>query len=115
MNALDAALQSRWAHEQGPNGLVQLVTDAINAMKEVRVWLEYGDYLAIHCEALNQGGMRDLLWKTTEGWNWQEVARRLEIEENAIHHHSCNAESPMPSTRWMIDTREYIALITGDA
>ena len=47
--ALDAALESRWAHEQGPDGLVQLVMDAINAMIEVRMWLEYGDHLAIHC------------------------------------------------------------------
>lgn len=41
--------------------------NAINAMKEVRMWLKYGDYVAIHCEVLSQGEMRDLLWKTPEG------------------------------------------------
>lgn len=51
------------------------------AMVEVRMWLEYGDYLAIYCKALSHGGMKDLLWKRTEKCDWQEVSRRLKIEE----------------------------------
>lgn len=51
--ALDATLQARWAHEQGPDGLVQLVIDAIISMKEVKMWLEYGDYISIRCDVLS--------------------------------------------------------------
>lgn len=37
---------------------------------EVIMWVEYGDYLAIRCEQLNQGDMRDLLWETTAKIDW---------------------------------------------
>ena len=49
-------------------------------MIEVRMWMEYGDYLAIHCVQLYQGEMRDLRWKTHENCDWLEVSRRLEAE-----------------------------------
>ena len=45
--ALDAALESRWRHEQGAEGFIQLVTDAINSMIEMRLCMEYGDYLSL--------------------------------------------------------------------
>lgn len=103
--ALDAELASRWQHEQGPDGLTQLVTDSINAMIEVRMWLEYGDYLAIHCEQINQRDMRDLLWKTTERCDWQEVARRIKIGEDCLQYHSEHPESPVPDTPWINDVK----------
>lgn len=62
--------------------------------------------MAIHCEVLSQGDMRDLLWKKTEGCDWQEVSRRLEIEEDAIDYHNRNSGSPIPSTPWINYVRE---------
>ncbi len=41
---MDSKTQGRSirTEKQGPNGLVQVVTDSINAMMELRMWLEYG-------------------------------------------------------------------------
>ncbi len=105
IEALDAALESRWTNEQGPNGLVQVVIDSINAMMELRMWLEYGDYLALHCEQINQGDMRDLLWKTTEKCDWQEVARRITSEEKTLDDHYQNPDSVRPETPWLDDVK----------
>ena len=103
--ALDAALESRWRHEQGPEGLIQLVTDAIDSMIEIRMVMEYGDYLALQCEALNQGDMRRLLWKTTTGCDWKIVANKLREEEKALDIHQENPNSPVPETPWLNDIK----------
>ena len=50
--------------------------------------------------------MKDLLWKKTERCDWQEVARRLKIEEDAIDYHNRNPGSPMPNTPWIDDVRK---------
>lgn len=62
----------------------------------------YGDYLALHCEILNQGDMNDMLWKRTEGCDWQVVAEKLADEERILAL-ARSSQSAIPATPWLDD------------
>ena len=63
--ALYTAFDSRWRHDQDPEGLIQLVTNAINSMLEIRMCMEYGDYSASYFGALELRAVLELLCKST--------------------------------------------------
>lgn len=51
MEALDNEIQSRWDKIHGENGLCSVLVEIFNAMAELRLKAEYGDYLAYTCTA----------------------------------------------------------------
>ena len=79
---LDDEMQSRYDKLHGQEGLCCALVELVNAMGEIRMKAEYGDYLAYTCSALKGEGMDDMLWKI-ETLDWQEVADRIEKEESA--------------------------------
>lgn len=70
--AIDSGmLRSRFDETHGPEGLCETIIHASNAMLELRLKIEYGDYLAINCAMLKehrfQGYMRKKRGKTWIG------------------------------------------------
>ena len=82
MEILDDEMQSRYDKLHGQEGLCCALVELINAMGEIRMKAEYGDYLAYTCSALKAEGMDEMLWRI-ERLDWQEVADRIEKEESA--------------------------------
>ena len=54
--------------------------ELFNAMAELRMKVEYGDYLSHTCSALKAENMCDLIWKVKK-LDWQEVGRQVKKEE----------------------------------
>lgn len=77
---LDGEMQSRYEKLHGGEGLCCALVELLNAMGEIRLKAEYGDYLAYTCSALKAEGMEDIIWKI-ERLDWQAVAERIKEEE----------------------------------
>ena len=67
----------------GHEGLCYTLVEQFNAMAELRMMTEYGDYLAYTCTTLNDDIMNDMVWKT-EKLDWQAVAEKITDEEATI-------------------------------
>ena len=80
INIMDDEIQSRYEKTHGEDGLCFAVVELFNAMAELRMKAEYGDYLAYTCLALKDERMDDMIWKI-EKLDWQEVAARIQAEE----------------------------------
>ena len=59
----DGEVQSRWEKIHGPDGLCSALVEVFNAMAEIRMKAEYGDYLAYTCSAWKDDTMNDMRWK----------------------------------------------------
>ena len=77
----DGMLRSRWEIAHGPDGLVATLIKSIQAMQEVRMLTEYGDYLAVACAGLNKlcgetyGSSKIPIWKTARTWTGRLLRR----------------------------------------
>ena len=80
VDILDGEMQSRYDEIHGHDGLCHALVELFDAMVEIRMKAEYGDYLAYTCAALRKESMSDLVWKIDKR-DWQEVARQIEKEE----------------------------------
>ena len=86
----DGMLQSRWSIVHGPNGLAATLVKSIQAMQEIRMVNEYGDYLAIACAELNTlcggifGSSKIPIWKARPEMDWQAVAAAIEEEREDL-------------------------------
>ena len=65
------------------DGLSHTLVELFNAMAELRMVAEYGDYLAYICSALKAEGMNDMIWKVDK-LDWQAVAEKIKKEENTL-------------------------------
>ena len=79
--ATDDMIQSRWPSLHSKEGFCTLIVNEFNALAELRMKVEYGDYLAMACNDLkhlqhSQGG--HLSWNSH---SWQQVAAGLLDEE----------------------------------
>ena len=81
IHILDDEMSSRYDKIHGDGGLCNALVELVNAMGEIRLKTEYGDYLAYTCSALKTDEMNDLIWKI-EKIDWQAVADRLRREES---------------------------------
>lgn len=77
---LNAGVCSRYDNILGPDGLLEALVTNFNAMAELRLNAEYGDYLASACAKFKRSDMEDIKWKR-ENLNWQAVAKKLTEEE----------------------------------
>ena len=69
---LDDEIQSRYDKIQGSNGLCTALIEVFNAMAELRMMAEYGDYLAYNCLALKGENTNGMIWKIQK-LDWQAV------------------------------------------
>ena len=60
---MDDEMSSRYEKIHGNAGLCHNLVELFNAMAELRMMAEYGDYLAYNCSALKAKGMNDMIWK----------------------------------------------------
>ena len=58
---LDDEMSSRYEIIHGNNGLCHNLIELFNAMAELRMMAEYGDYLAYTCSALKTETMNDMI------------------------------------------------------
>ena len=77
---LDAEMQSRYDKIHGDDALCHTLVELFDAMAEIRMKADYGDYLAYTCAALRNENMSDLVWKIDK-CDWQELALHIEKEE----------------------------------
>ena len=80
IDILDGEMQSRYDKIHSDDGLCSALVELFNAMAEIRMKAEYGDYLAYACADLKTECLNDLAWKI-DRLDWQEVAERIEMEE----------------------------------
>jgi hypothetical protein len=81
MGILDGEMQSRWNRLHSEGGAVDVLVDTFNAMAELRMKVQYGDYLGYACKALKTEDMATMKWKVDK-LNWQATAERI-LEEEA--------------------------------
>ena len=77
---LDDEMSSRYEKVHSHEGLCYTIVEHFNAMAELRMMAEYGDYLAFTCTTLKGDVMNDMVWKT-EKLDWQAVAKKIQKEE----------------------------------
>ena len=80
---LDDEMSSRYEKIHGTNGLCHNLVELFNTMAELRMVVEYGDYLAYTRTALKADGMNDMKWKV-EKLDWQAVAEEVKKEETTL-------------------------------
>lgn len=56
-------LSSRYEKIHGSDGLCYTLIEQFNAMAEMRMMAECGDFFAYTCSALKADGMNDMIWK----------------------------------------------------
>ncbi|KAI4169567.1 MAG: hypothetical protein LQ343_005587 [Gyalolechia ehrenbergii] len=85
INIDESILESVYEKTQAPGGLIEMLVRSIDAMIEVRISCEYGDFVSYGCKELKTNDMRDMIWRQqgNEGKNWQEINALLEAEEDA--------------------------------
>ena len=80
---LDDEMSSRYEKIHSTDGLCHTLVELFNAMAELRMMAEYGDYLVYTCSALKTESMNDMIWKV-EKLDWQAVAERIKKEETTL-------------------------------
>ena len=61
IHILDDEMQSRYDQPHGDEGLCCTIVEVFNAMREIRMEAEYGDYLTCTCSTLKAEGMDDMI------------------------------------------------------
>ena len=80
---LDDEMSSRYERIHGTMGLCHNLIELFNAMVELRMVVEYGDYLAYTWTALKGDDMNEMKWKI-EKLDWQAVAEEIKKEEATL-------------------------------
>ena len=101
---MDDEMQSRYEKIHGPNGLCHALIELFNAIAELRLKAEYGDYLAYTCTALKGNNMDDMRWKVDK-LDWQAVAERVRQEEKTLAEEKMR-RLPISPTPYLDDIKE---------
>ncbi|KAI9823349.1 MAG: hypothetical protein M1819_001367, partial [Sarea resinae] len=100
-------LNSRFDKVHGSDGLVETLLLSTAAMIELRIFLEYGDYLAVSLESLRRPTFSSSMWRLHPELNWQEVNTRLEAEEAMLTTYHKSQPHPIIAVRrdtpWLTD------------
>lgn len=97
MGILDGEMQSRWDRLHSEGGVVDVLVDSFNAMAELRMKAQYGDYLGYACEALKTEDMATMRWKV-DRLNWQATAERILEEEDKREEEEGRRTKPLSPT-----------------
>jgi len=95
-----------WDDNYGPEGLVQVLHDNVNLMRELRMIIEYGDYLALGLERMCQQDMDDLIWRISTV-NWKGVWENIRREQRSLDSYYSapqTIDSKPPTTPFLKDT-----------
>ncbi|KAL9063218.1 MAG: hypothetical protein Q9161_009583 [Pseudevernia consocians] len=109
---LDNEMQSRYDKIHGNDGLCTALMELFNAMAELRLRVEYGDYLAHTCSALKAENMSDMIWKVKR-LDWQEVGRQVKKEETTRAEEE-RRRLPLSSTPYLDDIAKAAARLGHD-
>ena len=112
IDILDGEMHSRYDKLHGEEGLCCALVELFNAMAELRMKAEYGDYLAYACVNLKIERMSDLAWKI-DRLDWQEVAERIEMEEATKAEQEARRIAPSP-TPYLDDVAKAAARLGHD-
>lgn len=80
IDILDGEMQSRWDKMHGENGIVAMLVENFNSMAELRMQVEYGDYLSYACKRLKGEGTDEMKWKI-DRLDWQQTAAKIQEEQ----------------------------------
>ncbi|KAM0796658.1 hypothetical protein BDR22DRAFT_892978 [Usnea florida] len=80
---LDDEMASRYEKIHGHEGLCHTLVEQFNAMAEIRMMTEYGDYLAYTYSGLKAEEMNDMIRKIDK-LDWQAVAETIKQEEDTL-------------------------------
>ena len=80
LSILDGMMQSRYDMIHAPGGLLDILVKEFNAMAEIRLTLEYGDYLSLACRKLKDKRMDEMQWRV-DRVDWTEAAQKIREEE----------------------------------
>ena len=73
--------------------------------RELRLDLEYGDYLAVRCERYKREDMNGLEWKLHPEMQWPDVDRELAKEDESLEQYrregGRETGDPYPETPWL--------------
>lgn len=83
---------------------------------ELRLYTDYGDYLAINLKRLRKNDMANRTWTTPDGFNiqWQKVAETLAKEEEKLrkfHNENLPNKLQLPKTPLLDDLTEASVII----
>ena len=99
---LDDEIHSRYDKIHGADGLCFTLVELFNAMAEIRLKAEYGDYLAYTCCALKGEDMKEMIWKV-EQLDWQAVADKIKAEEEKRDSDRYRRRLPLSPTPYLDD------------
>ena len=80
-------IKSRWDEVHGKGGLVEALLHNASVMIEMRLYHQYGDYLAENLKRTRCNAFNDMLWKL-DSKDWACVADALQREEAAMQEYS---------------------------
>ena len=98
---LETELQFRYEKIHGNDGLCAVLLELFNAMAELRLKAEYGDYLAYAWTSLRGNNMNDMFWKVQK-IDWQAVAQRI-LEEESTMANEKRRRLPLSPTPYLDD------------
>ncbi|KAL8734971.1 MAG: hypothetical protein Q9181_002994 [Wetmoreana brouardii] len=105
----DDFLHSYWERVYGPQGLCNALVEATHAFREIRLHIEYGDYLAVACRKYRTEKMNNLLFKINSQMQWPEINAEIEKEEERVREWKFEggfaSGKPHPDVPWLRDTR----------
>lgn len=99
---LDRELQSRWDKLHGEGGIVDALVETFNAMAEIRMKVQYGDYLNYACKEPKAEGMATMKWKVDK-LNWQAIAENILEEEERQEEEKARRTFPLSPTPYVDD------------
>lgn len=83
LSVLDDVMQSRYDMIHARGGLLDILVKEFNAMAEIHLTLEYGDYLSLACRKLKDKSMDEMQWRVDKV-DWEDAAQKIREEEIAL-------------------------------
>ncbi|KAL6717285.1 hypothetical protein ACLMJK_005200 [Lecanora helva] len=111
--AIDGEIQSRYDLVHSDDGLIAKLVTSFNALAEVRLRIEYGDYLALAWRHLKSNDMGDMQWKV-DNLDWQQVAARICEEESIMEEEEARCLKTRSATPYLTSVKEAAAGLGWD-
>ncbi|KAI4136498.1 MAG: hypothetical protein LQ341_005582 [Variospora aurantia] len=116
----DGILESMHEKIQGPDGLCQMIVQSLEAMREVRILTQFGDYAAYSLQDLKKQvfGMDAMIWRQPEHMtkDWQEINKMIQADGELLAGYidiKMSGESTIqrPKTPWLDDVTKAAAVL----
>ena len=107
-------LDSRFHEVHGPDGLCDTLMENAALMIEIRLKVEYGDYLAVSLAKLKEPKFEGFQWKIHPKLSWVDVGRLLKKEKAEMDRHLSSTNLPRPETPWLDDVNKAAQMLAID-